>query len=214
MHSLTTLLQLMGGRRASLPLARQRALERAVDTQAVDVGLARLADAVDAAYHLQLGRQVELRLEDDDVARAREREPRGVTLRGEQQRLQLGLRLEGRERVLRRRAARRRAAHAVHHACRVQQAHLLTVGVGDGTTVGLGVGVAVGLGVGLRAGVGVGAAARVGAEVGVGAEVRACSRRTVGSSRVYTTAFASAAFASPARSRSSSRTACSTRDPQ
>ena len=68
MHSLTTLLQLMGGRRASLPLARQRALERAIDTQAVDVGLARLADAVHAADHLQLGRQIELRLEDDDVA--------------------------------------------------------------------------------------------------------------------------------------------------
>ena len=196
----------MGGRRASLPLARQRALERAIDTQAVDVGLARLADAVDAADHLQLGREVELRLEDDDVARAREREPRGVALRGEQQRLQLGLRLEGRERVLRRRAARRRAAHAVHHARRVQQAHLLTAGVGDGTTVGLGV--AIGLGVGVQAGIGVAAAARV------GAEVRACRRRTVGSSRVYTTAFASAAFASPVRSRSSSRTACSTRDPQ
>ena len=51
-HSLTTLLQLMGGHRASLPLARQRALERAVDAQAMDVGLARLADAVDAADHL------------------------------------------------------------------------------------------------------------------------------------------------------------------
>ena len=50
--SLTTLLQLMGGRRTSLPLARQRALERAIDAQAMDVGLARLADAVDAADHL------------------------------------------------------------------------------------------------------------------------------------------------------------------
>ena len=77
-HSLTTLLQLMGEHRASLPLARQRALERAIDTQAVDVGLARLADAVHAADHPQLGRQIELRLEDDVVARAREREPRGV----------------------------------------------------------------------------------------------------------------------------------------
>jgi len=50
--SLTTLLHLMGRRRASLPLARQRALERAIDTQAMHVGLARLPDAVHAANHL------------------------------------------------------------------------------------------------------------------------------------------------------------------
>ena len=79
----------------TLPLLGERCLERARRYQPVDVRLARLPNAMDAADHLQLDCHVRLRLHDDDVRGRRQCETGRVALRREQQHLPQGEMREG-----------------------------------------------------------------------------------------------------------------------